>query len=96
MCWRFELSYFSFVQTSSSFSQFSTQIRLKTPKFPNRRSQNLHVLAVAVDPQQELPQNSPQRLLKELSERKRAISPKKKVPPKRFRLRPPLDDKRLI
>ncbi|KAM0975850.1 hypothetical protein EV1_018587 [Malus domestica] len=80
---------------SSSFSQFPTQIRLKTPKFPNRRSKNLHVIAVAVDPQQELPQNSPQRLLKELSERKRATSPKKKVPPKRFILRPPLDDKRL-
>ncbi|XP_034222214.1 ribonuclease III domain-containing protein RNC1, chloroplastic isoform X2 [Prunus dulcis] len=80
---------------SSSFSQFPTQIRLKTPKFSFPNSRNFHVLAVAVDPQQELPKNSPQRLLKELSERKRATSPKKKVPPKRFILRPPLDDKRL-
>ncbi|BFG35826.1 hypothetical protein CerSpe_221010 [Prunus speciosa] len=80
---------------SSSVSQFPTQIRLKTPKFSFPNSRNFHVLAVAVDPQQELPKNSPQRLLKELSERKRATSPKKKVPPKRFILRPPLDDKRL-
>lgn len=80
---------------SSSFSHFPTQIRLKTPKFSFPNSRNFHLLAVAVDPQQELPKNSPQRLLKELSERKRATSPKKKVPPKRFILRPPLDDKRL-
>ncbi|KAF9689791.1 hypothetical protein SADUNF_Sadunf01G0128900 [Salix dunnii] len=51
-------------------------------------------LTIAVDPQ-ELPQNSPQRLLKELAERKKITSPKKRIPPKRFILKPPLDDKRL-
>lgn len=54
-----------------------------------------NLYAVAVDPQKELPRNNPQRLLKELAERKRATSPKKKLPPKRFILKPPLDDKKL-
>ncbi|KAL6224908.1 PREDICTED: uncharacterized protein LOC101307831 [Fragaria vesca subsp. vesca] len=80
---------------SSSFSPFPTQIRIINPKShtPNPPL-TFRVLAVAIDPQ-DLPKNSPQRLLKELSERKRATSPKKKVPPKRFILRPPLDDNRL-
>lgn len=80
---------------SSSFSTFPIRISLKTlnPKTPTSR--NVRIFAVAVDPQQDLPRNSPQRLLKELAERKKATPPKKKVPPKRFVLRPPLDDKRL-
>ncbi|KAL5556833.1 hypothetical protein UlMin_039069 [Ulmus minor] len=80
---------------SSSFSPFPIQIQLKTQNFTKPTSQNVRILAVAVDPQQELPQNSPQRLLKELAERKKVISPKKKVPPKNFILRPPMDDKKL-
>lgn len=80
---------------SSSFSPFPIQIRLKNLKFRNPTSQNFRIVAVAVDPQQEQPKNSPRRLLKELAERKRVTSPKKKVPPKRFILRPPLDDAKL-
>ncbi|XP_039113849.1 ribonuclease III domain-containing protein RNC1, chloroplastic [Dioscorea cayenensis subsp. rotundata] len=53
------------------------------------------VLAVAVNPPQESPANSPQRLLKELAERKKTAFPRKKIPPKRFILKPPLDDARL-
>ncbi|XP_060177347.1 ribonuclease III domain-containing protein RNC1, chloroplastic-like isoform X2 [Lycium barbarum] len=75
---------------SSSLSHFSLKPHVKSsnlgPKF--------HVLAVALDPK-ELPQNSPQRLLKELAERKKVVSPKRKVPPKRFILKPPLDDAKL-
>ncbi|KAF5463687.1 hypothetical protein F2P56_013834 [Juglans regia] len=78
--------------SSSSFSPFPIQTYRNSTN-PTRRI--LRIYAVAVDPQQELPKNSPQRLLKELAERKRATSPKKKFPPKRFILRPPLDDQRL-
>lgn len=77
---------------SSSISPFSLRIRStqKKPSFSDRR-----IFAIAsVDPQ-ELPRTSPQRLLKELAERKKVISPKKKAPPKKFILKPPLDDARL-
>ncbi|TXG59308.1 hypothetical protein EZV62_013881 [Acer yangbiense] len=82
------------ISFSSSISPFPLQISLKTPKLPKPTSQNLRISSVAIEPQEQ-PQNSPQRLLKELAERKRATSPRKKVPPRRFILRPPLDDKRL-
>ncbi|KAL2241572.1 UNVERIFIED_CONTAM: Ribonuclease III domain-containing protein RNC1, chloroplastic [Sesamum indicum] len=75
---------------SSSLSPFPFQTHLKLPKILS----NFNILAVAVDPK-ELPQNSPQRLLKELAERKKVVSPKKKAPPKRFILKPPLDDAKL-
>ncbi|GJV43319.1 ribonuclease III domain-containing protein RNC1, chloroplastic [Tanacetum coccineum] len=45
--------------------------------------------------QEQLPQNSPQRLLKELSQRQKNINPNKRLPPKRFILKPPLDDAKL-
>ncbi|KAF3972111.1 hypothetical protein CMV_004343 [Castanea mollissima] len=83
---------------SSSFSPFPIQIHTKNLKFANPTCPNHRIFAVAVDPQgpqQELPKNSPQRLLRELAERKRGTAPKKKFPPKKFILRPPLDDKRL-
>lgn len=79
---------------SSSFSPFPLQIHFKNSKITNPTSQQFRILAVAVDPK-ELPQNSPQRLLKELAERKKITSPKKKFPPKKFILKPPLDDARL-
>ncbi|XP_027076668.2 ribonuclease III domain-containing protein RNC1, chloroplastic [Coffea arabica] len=80
---------------SSSFSSpFPIQIHLKIPRITIFNSPNFKVLAVVAD-SKELPQNSPQRLLKELAERKKVVSPKKKLPPKRFILKPPLDDKRL-
>lgn len=41
------------------------------------------------------PANSPQRLLKELAERKKQVFPKKKIPPRQFILKPPLDDAKL-
>ncbi|KAH0723578.1 hypothetical protein KY285_006120 [Solanum tuberosum] len=75
---------------SSSLSHFSIKTHVKSSNFGPR----FHVLAVAVDPKG-LPQNSPQRLLKELAERKKVVSPKRKVPPKRFILKPPLDDAKL-
>ncbi|KAG6487984.1 hypothetical protein ZIOFF_056742 [Zingiber officinale] len=57
---------------------------------PRRRA-----LAVASTPPPEAPPNSPQRLLRELAERKKVAFPKKKVPPRRFILKPPLDDAKL-
>lgn len=78
------------ISFSSSFTPLPLQSHLK----PSQTLQKLRVFAVAVDPQ-ELPKNSPQRLLKELAERKKVTSPKKKIPPKRFILKPPIDDKRL-
>ncbi|KAJ0096321.1 hypothetical protein Patl1_28556 [Pistacia atlantica] len=83
------------ISFSSSISPFPLRICPKTLKLTKPTSQNLRILAVAIDPQQEQPQNSPQKLLKELAQRKKVTSPKKKVPPKRFILRPPLDDKKL-
>lgn len=79
---------------SSSFPTFPIQSHFKNPSFKKPNCQIFRISAVAVDPQ-ELPQNSPQRLLKELAERKKVISPKKRVPPKRYILKPPLDDKKL-
>ncbi|CAA0832825.1 Ribonuclease III family protein [Striga hermonthica] len=79
--------------SSSSFSSpfpFQTHFK-KTPKPPR----NLRVRSVAADPK-ELPQNSPKRLLKELAERKKVVSPKRAAPPKRFILKPPLDDSKLV
>ncbi|GLU13468.1 hypothetical protein SLE2022_301040 [Rubroshorea leprosula] len=82
---------FSDISFSSSFTPFPRQTHLQPTK---PKSQNLRIFAVAVGPQ-ELPRSSPQRLLKELAQRKTAIGPKKNVPPKRFILKPPLDDKKL-
>ncbi|KAK6923127.1 hypothetical protein RJ641_011431 [Dillenia turbinata] len=81
---------------SSSLSPFSLRLKthLKNPKFHTPTSSNFKILAVAVDPQ-ELPKSSPHRLLKELEERKKVVSPKKKFPPKKFILKPPLDDAKL-
>lgn len=76
---------------SSSLSSFPCKNHLN---FTSPSPSKFCIFAVAVNPR-ELPQNSPQRLLKELAERKKYVSPKKRVPPKRFVLKPPLDDKRL-
>lgn len=77
---------------SSSFSTFSLQIHpnKSQTKFPHRR-----IYAVSSFDPQELPKSSPQRLLKELAERKKVISPKKKAPPRKYILKPPLDDAKL-
>ncbi|XP_028766778.1 ribonuclease III domain-containing protein RNC1, chloroplastic isoform X1 [Neltuma alba] len=80
---------------SSSLSSFRFQTLTRNPGIQNRTSQSFRILAVALDPPQELPKNSPQRLLKELAERKKVTSPKKKAPPRKFILRPPLDDNKL-
>jgi hypothetical protein len=48
----------------------------------------------STEPQQ-VPANSPQRLLKELAQRKKVAFPKKKIPPRQFILKPPLDDAKL-
>lgn len=82
------------ISFSSSISAFTIRVHVKVPKVSFFNSKNSRVLAVLADPK-ELPQNSPQRLLKELAERKKVVSPKKKVPPKRFILKPPLDDAKL-
>ncbi|KAI8534891.1 hypothetical protein RHMOL_Rhmol10G0132100 [Rhododendron molle] len=89
-----DLSFSNSSSSSSSFPTFPIQTHFKNPIFKKPNCQIFRVSAVAVDPQ-ELPQNSPQRLLKELAERKKVISPKKRVPPKRYILKPPLDDKKL-
>ncbi|XP_027346843.1 ribonuclease III domain-containing protein RNC1, chloroplastic-like isoform X3 [Abrus precatorius] len=80
---------------SSTFTPNPIQIQIHT-KTRNPTRKPLRILAVAIDPSQELPKNSPQRLLKELAERKRPPpSPKRKTPPRRSILTPPLDDKKL-
>ncbi|XP_020881400.1 ribonuclease III domain-containing protein RNC1, chloroplastic [Arabidopsis lyrata subsp. lyrata] len=80
------------ISFSPSISRFSSKIQsiLTKPRF-----QNLRICASVTAETQGLPRDSPQRLLKELGKRKTATGPKKKVPPKRFILRPPLDDKKL-
>ncbi|KAI4327372.1 hypothetical protein L6164_019843 [Bauhinia variegata] len=80
---------------SSSFSPFPIHIFIKIPKIRSPTSQCFPIFAVSLEPQQELTRNNPQRLLKELAERKKVTTPKKKAPPKKFILRPPLDDKKL-
>lgn len=83
---------------SSSLSPFSHQTHVKNPISRHPISPFRPISAVAVGPPQETPQNplnTPQRLLKELEERKKAAFPKKRIPPKRFILRPPLDDAKL-
>ncbi|KAJ4980212.1 hypothetical protein NE237_010992 [Protea cynaroides] len=79
---------------SSSVSAFPIQTHLKYCRFREPKSRDFRIFSVALDPK-ELPRSSPQRLLRELAERKKVISPKKKVPPRRFILKPPLDDAKL-
>ncbi|RAL50577.1 hypothetical protein DM860_014519 [Cuscuta australis] len=64
--------------------------RCSTPISPDFR-----VSAVAVDSQEQLPPDSPQRLLKELAERRKVTPRKKRAPPRRLILKPPLDDAEL-
>ncbi|KAJ4914137.1 Ribonuclease III family protein [Raphanus sativus] len=81
-----------------SFSSSLSQFQLKPSTFAKPRFHNLRIHASSLAPEtQGLPRDSPQRLLKELAQRKQSTttSPKKKPPPKRFILRPPLDDKKL-
>ncbi|XP_043719614.1 ribonuclease III domain-containing protein RNC1, chloroplastic [Telopea speciosissima] len=82
------------ISFSSSLSAFPIQSHFKYCKFREPKSRDFRIFSVTVDPQ-ELPRSSPQRLLRELAERKKVISPKKKIPPRRFILKPPLDDSRL-
>lgn len=77
---------------SSSLSPFPIQILIKNSKSQNPKNR---VFAVTIDPTKDLPKNNPQRLLKELAERKKLTSPKSKGPPRRYILKPPLDDKKL-
>ncbi|KAJ1414526.1 Ribonuclease III domain [Sesbania bispinosa] len=79
---------------SSSLSPCPIQIFIRNSKSRNPTSQSFRIFAVAIEPTKEVSQNSPQRLLKELAERKKITSPKK-GPPRRFILRPPLDDDKL-
>lgn len=83
------------ISFSSSISQFPSKIQLNASILTKPRFQNLRICASVTAETQGLPRDSPQRLLKELAQRKTATGPKKKVPPKRFILRPPLDDKKL-
>ncbi|KAM7265101.1 hypothetical protein ACFE04_002784 [Oxalis oulophora] len=80
---------------SSSFNPYTFQIHFNSPKPTSKRYKLYAVVATESQNSGELPRNSPQRLLKELAERKKTVSPKRKAPPKRFILKPPLDDKRL-
>nr|KYP71475.1 Ribonuclease 3 [Cajanus cajan] len=77
---------------------FSTSLSPNPIQFPKPRNATprlRRISAVATDPSQELPQNSPQRLLKELAVRKRPPPRAPRAPPRRFVLTPPLDDKRV-
>nr|ALJ56191.1 BnaA7.mtHSP70-1-like protein [Brassica napus]ALJ56192.1 BnaA7.mtHSP70-1-like protein [Brassica napus] len=77
-----------------SFSSSISQCQLKPSTFAKPRLR-IHA-SLASEKTQGLPRDSPQRLLKELAQRKQSTTPsKKKLPPKRFILRPPLDDKKL-
>ncbi|KAK4488424.1 hypothetical protein RD792_004188 [Penstemon davidsonii] len=76
---------------SSFKASFPFQTHFKLTKIPSK----FHILAVAIDPK-EFPQNNPQRLLKELEQRQKVISPKKRSLPKRYILKPPLDDAKLV
>ncbi|KAF5185726.1 Ribonuclease iii domain-containing protein rnc1 protein [Thalictrum thalictroides] len=88
-------SYMDLSFSSSLLSPLSFQTHFKNSNSKHPLSlKHSRIVAVAVDPQ-ELPRSSPQRLLKELAERKKAVFPKKKVPPRRFILKPPLDDAKL-
>ncbi|KAF3789142.1 Ribonuclease III domain-containing protein [Nymphaea thermarum] len=78
---------------SSSFLPCPALSLHKTSNFSLPTS-SFRVLAVAINPQ-ELPASSPQRLVKELEERKKVAFPKKKLPPKVLILKPPLDDEKL-
>ncbi|CAH9124736.1 unnamed protein product [Cuscuta epithymum] len=80
--------------SSSSLSPFHLQIHLKISRSSIPISPRFRISAVAVD-SKELPANSPQRLLKELAERRKVTSPKRKAPERRFILKPPLDDAKL-
>lgn len=82
------------ISFSASLSPFPSRIHLKLPRISTPSLSNFRIFAVVAD-SKELPQNSPRRLLKELQERKKVVTPKKKAPPKRFILKPPLDDKKL-
>ncbi|KAL4577492.1 hypothetical protein LXL04_013601 [Taraxacum kok-saghyz] len=82
---------------SSSISPFPVKSPFQKHKFRKSITLNPAIFAVvdSQEKQEQLPQNSPQRLLKELSQRKQFVSPKRRVPPKRFILKPPLDDAKL-
>ncbi|XP_042395242.1 ribonuclease III domain-containing protein RNC1, chloroplastic-like isoform X1 [Zingiber officinale] len=75
--------------TSLSPLPFRSYVRSRRPTTRRR------ALAIASTPVPDAPPNSPQRLLRELAERKKVAFPKKKVPPRRFILKPPLDDAKL-
>lgn len=77
---------------SSSLPSLPLRTHLRRTSLPLSK---FRVHAVSATPPQELPRNSPQKLLKELAERKKAAFPKKRPPPKKFILRPPLDDAKL-
>ncbi|XP_020589452.1 LOW QUALITY PROTEIN: ribonuclease III domain-containing protein RNC1, chloroplastic-like [Phalaenopsis equestris] len=88
---------------SSSISSFPLKSQFRPLKF-SPISISIRAIAVSGDPStppQKIltlpttPANSPQRLLKELAEHKKVTSPKKKIPPRRFILKPPLDDAKL-
>ncbi|KAF6151949.1 hypothetical protein GIB67_010523 [Kingdonia uniflora] len=80
---------------NTSLSPFSFQPYFKNPNSHHPFSRNYRILAVVDVNPQELPRGSPQRLLRELAERKKTVFPKKRVPPKRYILKPPLDDAKL-
>ncbi|XP_057718781.1 ribonuclease III domain-containing protein RNC1, chloroplastic-like isoform X1 [Arachis stenosperma] len=93
---------YSFSSSLSPFQTNNPKVPLITTTTTTGSPHSLRIIAVAnavndPPPQnpQPLPENSPQRLLKELAERRKITSPKKKSPPRRFILRPPLDDKKL-
>lgn len=88
-------SHSSELSFSAHINQFPTPFQLRAPRLRRPISSKRLFYAVATDQQQAIPQNSPQRLLRELAERKKVAFPKKKIPSRRFILKPPLDDSKL-
>ncbi|KAJ6827308.1 uncharacterized protein M6B38_367465 [Iris pallida] len=88
--------------SSSTSKPFSTKLVKLKP--PTTTTTTTIIRSVATDPNPNpqldapspSPSNSPHRLLRELAERKKLThSPRRKIPPRRFILKPPLDDAKL-
>jgi hypothetical protein len=82
-----------------SLPSFHLKLRKSSRHFPIKLSvatdSLLPPLPLSSTAPQQVPANNPQRLLKELAQRKKVAFPKKKIPPRQFILKPPLDDAKL-
>ncbi|CAL5197775.1 unnamed protein product [Lathyrus oleraceus] len=84
------------LSSSSSISPNPIQFTTKTP-YPTTHPKTLRITATTINSPQQLPPNSPQRLLKELDQykTKKPNSPTKTTPSRISILKPPLQNKKL-